>query len=84
MRLERSFSIERFLSYTTSKIRKVLVQRRGIFHIFSMFYRVSRLVAVNAKEGSAHYEAPREEASSSSQMDGWLLSVLEILKKNLD
>jgi hypothetical protein len=46
-----------------------------------MFYQVSRLVAINAKEGSAHYEAPREEASSSSQMDGWFLSALETFKE---
>ncbi len=50
--------------------QKTLVQPHGIFHIFLMFYRASRLVAVKAKERSAHYEASREEASSSSQMDG--------------
>jgi hypothetical protein len=34
MRLEQSSSIERFQSYTTSKIRKMLVQLCDIFHIF--------------------------------------------------
>jgi hypothetical protein len=39
---------------------------------------VSRLVAVKAKEGSAPYEVPREEASSSSHMN---LSVLVTFKE---
>jgi hypothetical protein len=48
---------------------------------------VSRLVAVNAKEGSGYYEAPREEASSSSQMDGCMHDFFlcsKFSRKNLD
>ena len=41
IRLEQSFSMEQFQSYTASKNQKRSVQLCGIFHIFLTFYRVS-------------------------------------------
>ena len=64
IRLERSFSIERFQSY---RALKITVQPRGIFHIFSKVSRVCPRTdrKLQGRVLLVYCQASREEASSS-------------------
>ena len=84
MRLEQSFSIERFQSYTTSKIGKNLVRPRGIFSISSRSFverlRIYPRMSRKCQEKECSLCSAKFLGRRHHHPDGWS-SVLKFFKE---